>query len=52
MYVCMYIYIYILYIYIYIFIYIYIGEDLEFIIHVFTGVYGVIQLDHKIYIKC
>ena len=28
---------------------IYIGEDLEFIIHVF---YWCIQLDHEIYIKC
>ena len=28
---------------------IYIGEDLEFIIHVF---YWSIQLDHEIYIKC
>ena len=27
----------------------YIGENLEFIIHVF---YWCIQLDHKIYIKC
>ena len=41
------IYIYIYYIYIYIFIYIhiiYIGEDQEFIIHVF---YWCISLDHK-----
>ena len=28
---------------------IYIGEDLEFIIHVF---YWCVQLDHEIYIKC
>ena len=34
---------------IYIYIYIYIGEDWEFIIHVF---YWCIPLNHEIYIKC
>ena len=34
---------------IYIYIYIYIGEDREFIIHVF---YSCIPLEHEIYTKC